>query len=125
MNRKPEPQAVDIDSVYPTRVGMNRIGANGRCGRNDVYPTRVGMNRLHLCVLIARYSIPHASGDEPQPGGGCFPSSMSIPHASGDEPCPRRSLPGHVSVYPTRVGMNRRLTRFLWSAAGYTPREWG
>ena len=131
--------------VYPTRVGMNRVGQasfimemeytprewGGTAIVNQfkpcrlVYPTRVGMNRCTSPPPASNHSVYPTRVGMNRPPQSAPGRRSCIPHASGDEPSfPFKALKVAV-VYPTRVGMNRR-GGFLYSLQDkYTPREWG
>jgi len=79
-----------------------------------VFPTPVGMNRIIPQHWGVGYGVPHTRGDEPSSEISSTIASPCSPHPWG---WTARKLPKIAgwTVFPTPVGMNRR----LWNPAQY------
>ena len=71
-----------------------------------MFPTPVGMNRMGIASTIAASSVPHTRGDEPFGIEACAQVGR-VPHTRGDEPSALLRRNEHQIVFPTPVGMNR------------------
>ncbi len=111
---------------------------------DSVFPTRVGMDRRGTAARALAGGIPHTRGDGPYRGKLAIHSAKYSPHAWGWTASTRWSW-ARGSVFPTRVGMDRLptdhwLSRFgiphtrgdgpdrSWTVTGlssYSPHAWG
>jgi len=119
----------ECSRVFPTRVGVDLLptpsqGSLRRFphtrgggpfykvwsgGEELVFPTRVGVDRQPRGWTRTRRCFPHTRGGGPTPEWSCGGTGSFSPHAWG-----WTALPGHgrgfQRVFPTRVGVDRRLS---------------
>ena len=99
-------------AVFPTQVGMNRRLVQFQHNWVLYSPRKWGWTAHSSQTSVPTGSIPHASGDEPNPYYDML-KTMRIPHASGDEPRFRVTQDLDYVVFPMQVGMNRSIGRRL------------
>lgn len=97
------------ECVFPTHVGMDQARPGSGLYRSWVFPTQVGMDRsMELTGPTSPLYSRRMWGwtDFRQMGAERF---SNIPHARGDGPDVKETTSYCMKVFPTHVGMDRRL----------------
>ena len=103
---------------------MDRGFAVGVHARLKVFPTRVGMDRLRRRQDGWTVRIPHTRGDGPAAMELLKGDFTYSPHAWGWTGMPE-TVRMNITVFPTRVGMDRLSQPVAKPKQEYSPHAWG
>ena len=115
---------VDDVAVFPTRVGVDRVGSSGSTLLSKFSPRAWGWTAYTASSPSAGHVFPTRVGvDRTRPG--ILAAVGRFPHARGGGPSGVQSKPIARFVFPTRVGVDRPAGRFSRRPVSFSPRAWG